>query len=335
MRTARNLFAGLCDPEQLERAALATVRGKRRRPEVASFLFRLEDELESLRAELEAGDYRPSRPDLMSIRDPKPRLIARVPIRDRVVQTALVQRMEPLFLASLRPEAFACRKGYGTHRAVLRLWELLRRHRFVLHLDVKSYFPSIDLEILRALLVRRIRDERFLTVVERVLAAGAGLYEPAAARRAAHLSPDWPPPGRGLPIGAYTSQLFAAHVYLAGFDHYVKRDLRVRGYLRYVDDLFFAAGRRAELRAVRASSVRWLLEERGLRLKHPEAPILSAFGHLDALGDRITREGIAALPRAFLHLRRRAAEALGPKGRRARSVDFGRSLASSAGIVLF
>ncbi|HEY2294031.1 MAG TPA: reverse transcriptase domain-containing protein [Thermoanaerobaculia bacterium] len=334
MKTARHLFARLCDPDHLDRAAAATVRGKRRRCDVASFLFRREEELARLQADLEAGRYRPGRPDLVAIRDPKPRLIARVPIADRVVHTALVELMEPVFLASLRPEAYACRRGFGTHRAVLRLWEILRRHRFALHLDIRSYFPSIDRAILRSLVARRIDDDRFLEIVDRVLESGAGLYDTTAARRAAHLTADWPPPGRGLPIGSSVSQLFAAHVYLAALDHHVKRVLRVPGYLRYVDDLFFAADRRCDLRRVREDVSRFLHEERGLRLKHPDARILSSRGHLDALGFRITREGIEALPRALARVRRRAASALGPR-QSGRRPDLGRSLASSAGLILF
>ncbi len=89
MKTARHLFARLCDPDHLDRAAAATVRGKRRRCDVASFLFRREEELARLQADLEAGRYQPGRPDLVAIRDPKPRLISRVPIADRAVQRHL------------------------------------------------------------------------------------------------------------------------------------------------------------------------------------------------------------------------------------------------------
>lgn len=334
MRTVGNLFARLCDPAHLDGAVAATARGKRRRRDVAWFLFRREEEVERLGAELAADRWRPSPFELARIRDPKPRLIARVPIADRVVHTALVHLMEPPFLASLRPEAYACRPGYGTHRAVLRLLELLRRHRFALHLDIRAYFPSIDLEILRRLLARRIRDRRFLAVVDRVLEAGAGIYDPPAGRALAGLAADWPPPGRGLPIGAYTSQLFAAHVYLAELDHHMKRVLKVPGLLRYVDDIFLFADRRADLRRWRGEVAAWLAAERGLRLKHPAAPILSCHGHLDALGYRLSRAGVQAHPRALRRLRRRVAAELARRRGRAR-VDLARSIAASAGVVLF
>ena len=333
MYTVRHLFSKLCDPAHLEAAAAKTVHGKRRRCDVALFLLRLDEEIETLRAALEAGTYQPHSFELVTIRDPKPRLIARVPIADRVLHTALVELIEPVFLRGLRPEAYACRQGLGTHRAVLRLLELMRRHHYALHLDVRSYFPSIDLEILRGLLARRIRDAKFLGVVDRVLESGRRIYTWSGVRERAGLAPDWPPPGWGLPIGAYTSQLFAAHVYLAELDHFVKRQLKIPGFVRYVDDLVLLAKHRAPLKQARNKIARWLATERGLKLKHPRARILSCRGHLDVLGYRITRDGVEPRPRTLRRLRRRVATSV--LGRPRPGFDLERSIASSAGSALF
>ncbi|MCK6514720.1 RNA-directed DNA polymerase [Myxococcota bacterium] len=231
----------------------------------------------------------------------------------------------------LRPEAMACRPGLGAHRAVLSLLRLMRRHRHVLHLDIRAYFPSVDHDILRALLARRVRDRPFLDVMDRALEADRGLYDRPEARAWAGLTPDWPPPGRGLPIGAATSQALAAHLYLNDLDHHVKRVLRAPGYVRYVDDLFLFADTRGALRQARAAIGEWLQRERGLRLKHPLAPILSCAGHLDGLGYRVTRAGLTVRPRALRRLSRRARWQLA--GRPGPSLA--RSFASSAGVVLF
>ena len=264
---------------------------------------------------------------------PKPRLIARVPIRDRVVQTALVRQIEPIFEPGYSPDDYACRPGFGTHRAVLRLWELMRRFRFAVHLDVRSYFPSIDPDILRPILSRRIQDEPFLAVVDHGLRAGRRLYVDQKHRQAAALDPDWPPPGRGLAIGSYTSQVFAAHIYLNAFDMWIKRDLKVPGYLRYVDDMFLFGSHRRDLRSWRQAVAEWLIEQRHLRLKHPQARILSCRGHLDGLGHRIRREDIEALPRTSRRFRRTLAQALDPFGRPP-CLDLDRSIAASLGVML-
>lgn len=331
MRTATGLFARLCEPSALERATRSATGNKRRRKDVAWFLFCLEDRLADLRADLLAGSYRPEPCELISIRDPKPRLIARTTIRDRIVQTAVVQQLEPILERSYSGDDYACRIGYGTHRAVMRLQENMRRHRFALHLDIRSYFPSIDRKVLLELLQRRIRDPQFLSLVAHLLEIGAGLYRGSANRRLAGLDPDWPPPERGLPIGAHSSQVLAAHVYLNEFDHWVKRQLKVPAYLRFVDDTFYFADHRAVLERWRTRIADWLRIERGLRLKHPQARVLSCHGHLDALGHRIRRSGIAALPRPLRRLHRRIRQHVAGT----LDVDLERSIASSVGIILF
>ncbi len=179
---------------------------------------------------------------------------------------------------------------------------------------------------------RRLRSQQLPSLRDeelgRVLEVGRGLYDAPAARALAGLAPGWP-------IGAYTSQLFAAHVYLNAFDHFVKRTLKTPGYVRYVDDLFLFGDRRADLRRWRGEVAGWLAEHRALRLKRPQARILSCRGHLDALGYRIRREGVQALPRALRRIACRAREAMLPPGSRPGAVDLGRSLAASSGVVLF
>ena len=296
------------------------------------FLFRLDSELARLRELLSSRRYRPSVPELITIRDPKPRVISRVPIADRVVHTALVLLMEPILLRSLSTEAYACRRGFGTHRAVLRLVELMRRHPHALHLDVRCYFPSIDRDILLDLLKAPIRDAPFLEIVKGTVHSSAGLYDDPQVRRAARLDPDSSPPGRGLPIGSHLSQLFAAHVYLNAFDHFVKRQLKVPGYLRYVDDLFLFGETRARLQEWRSEVRDWLWRERRLLLKRPRARVLSCRGTLDALGYRLTGSGWRPRPHAYRRLEKRVTVELGDSSR---SVDFQRSITSSAGLLLF
>lgn len=334
MWTLGRLFEPLVDRANLERAAELTVRGKRRRPDVAWFLIRRDTVLARIERELRAGCWMPAGFDLLFLRDPKPRVIARAPLEDRIVHAALVERIEPAFLSAATDDDFACRPGYGTHRARIRLLEALRAHRFFLHLDIQHYFPSIDLGLLRALLARRIRDRRFLDLVDRVLESGAGLYDGAAARRHARMSDAWPPRGGGLPIGARTSQLFAAHVLLAELDQRVRREWRVPAYVRYVDDLFLFADCRAELRRVRAAIGAWLWRERRLRLKVPEARVRAAEGHVDALGKRITRTGIEPFRSSWTGLRAAVARELFPRGARRRP-DIRRVIASAVGHYLY
>ncbi len=328
MHSYRRLFETLVDADHLDAAADRTVRGKRRRRDIAWFLFRREEVLAGLRAALLRGTYRPGRFQLLYLRDPKPRVIARSSVEDRIVQSAIAMLLEPIWLRSAVVEDFACRPGGGTHRALLHLLACMRRQSWAVHLDVRSYFASICTRRLLAQLSARVRDRRLLALLESILQAGVGLFDTPRARRHARMDPDWPPPGRGLPIGSTTSQLFASHVFLQGLDHFVKRELKVPGYLRYVDDLFLLGNRRRDVLAWRAALGEYLDRELDLRLKRPDARVLSSRGHIDALGWRVRRDGLEPLPAALARLRQRCRRRV--RGERSR-VELERSMVTALG----
>ena len=265
------------------------------------------------------------------IYDPKPRLIVCAPVPDRVVHTALVMLAEPFFLRRATADAFACRPGFGTHRAVLALQRCMRKHRFAVHLDIRAYFPSVHLPTLKGLLATSIRDARFLSVLDLVLVAGSLYFIHGRSRKPGMPVHPWSK-DRGLPIGALTSQLFAAHVYLSGLDHFIKRTLKISGYVRYMDDLFCFANRRTDLRAARSAIQRWLADERRLELKHPNARVLAAAGHIDGLGYRIRRDRIEVLPRTLKRIRRRIHLAI---NKEMSITHLSRSMASATAAALF
>lgn len=303
LKRARGLFERLADRDWFEATVDDALRGKRRRPAVAHLLVRRESAVRELAGALADGRWHPAPMRPLTIRDPKPRVIAWSPLEDRLVFHALARLIEQVFLPSASETSYACIPGRGVHRARLRLMRHLRRAHWFVHLDLRSYFPSICTDRLRALLARRIADRPFLEVLDRVLRAGAGFADRPRLRRFARMEPDWPPRGRGLPIGAATSQTLAAHVYLQRFDHWVQRERRPTGYLRYVDDLFLFERDRERLEELRRAIAAWLDEHRSARLKSPNARVRSCRGALDALGARITREGVAPLPRRARELR--------------------------------
>ncbi len=232
-------------------------KGKRGLPSAAAFEYRLEDNLLELGQELRDRTYRPGRYVSFYIHDPKRRLISAAPFRDRVVHHALCNLIEPLFERSFIADSYANRVGKGTHAALDRAQEFARRYRYVLPCDLRQYFPSIDHAILRDILARKIDDADALWLVERILESGIGVL--SEEYTLVYFPGDDPSTGsgqglfavnrpRGLPIGNLTSQ-FWANCYLNPFDHFVKRELRCGGYVRYVDDfLLFADDKRTLLR---------------------------------------------------------------------------------------
>lgn len=127
-------FANLC------RAAKNAVRGKRSVQGAARFLAQLEPEVLQLQRALVTGLWQPGRPVTFDIRDPKVRTITAAPFRDRVVHHALIDVLEPGLDAALLPCTFACRRGYGQHRALQHAQRLVRRHGWFSKLDVAKFF---------------------------------------------------------------------------------------------------------------------------------------------------------------------------------------------------
>ena len=261
------------------RAAL----GKRSRPGVARVLLDLEGTVLRLSRALRDGTWEPGRASVHVIHDPKTRTITAAPFADRIVHQALCATIGPLLDRGLIADTYACRVGRGTHAALARARRWARAHRFALHLDVRKYFPSIDHAILLGQLERDLRCPRTLDVCARILATGARAITPARF----HIPGDdlFTPAGRaiGLPIGNLTSQHFANR-YLSPVDHRAKDRLRVRAYLRYMDDMLLFDDDAARLRDLGHALEEACFRQR-LRL-HPWQVVPTA-GGLGWLGFRI------------------------------------------------
>lgn len=253
MKTFKHLYPTITSFENLYLAFKKAAKGKRGQSSVAAFEFDLEANLFRLQEELQAKTYRPGGYDSFYIHDPKHRLISAAPFRDRVVHHALARVIEPIFERGFIADSYANRVGKGTHAALDRCQEFARGYRYVLQCDVRQFFPSIDHALLRTILARKIADPDTLWLAGAILDSGVGVlaadyelvYFPGDDLFAA-LRP------RGLPIGNLTSQ-FWANCYLDGLDQFVKRELRCRAYVRYVDDFLLFSDDKGRLWAWRAA----------------------------------------------------------------------------------
>ena len=265
--------------------------GKRRWPAVARFAIDADRHVFALHRALRAGTYRPGRYHLRVIHEPKTRLICAPRLRARVLHQALVADIGPTYTRGYIDHSYACLAGRGPQRAVLRYLGWSRRYRWRLSLDVRRYFLSIDHSVLLDLIARRLRDRRTLALVRALVAHGGQVYRSPQAVQVLGLERDPVAPGTGLPIGSLLSQ-WSANLYLDGLDQQVKRVLRVRGYLRYMDDLSLFSDDREQLRAVRAAIVEWLARERRLTLNRKRWHVVPAAQPSTYLGYRVSRAGV-------------------------------------------
>jgi hypothetical protein len=266
MRRVGNLFEAIVEMENLRRGFWRAARGKRHRRDVVAFADALDERLGEMAAGLRSGIHPVGQFHQFEIHDPKRRIITAPAFAERVLHHAIINVCEPHFERWLIPDSFACRPGKGRERAVVRAARFARKFSWRVHLDVRQCFDSIPHDRLRDRLAARFKDPRLLGLFAAIIAGFRGGM------------------GRGLPIGSLMSQHFA-NFYLGFLDRFVKEDLRIRGYVRYMDDLVLWGNDRSGLVAAEACCREFLANSLGLEFK--PAGVVESLRGVDFLGCRI------------------------------------------------
>ena len=221
----------IADRKNLADAVYLAARGKRLHANVGHFLSSCEDNLNGLAREIVAGTYLPSPYDQFVINDPKRRTIHAPVFRDRVLHHAIVLITGEHLDRTLIDDSFACRVGKGSLAAVHRAQSFCQRYPWYAKVDVLQYFHSIDHEVLMDAFARRFKGKRFLNLIERIVCS----FEASN--------------GKGLAIGALTSQYFA-NLYLNLSDRWLSSQQEVRSVVRYMDDTICWFNDKASAKAI-------------------------------------------------------------------------------------
>lgn len=269
------------------------------------------------------GEYVPQPFTVFAVTDPKLREIFAPAFADRLVQQWLVRHIEPWWERRFIDDSYANRKGRGTHAAVQRLQRFMRqpRHRWYCKLDIRSFFPCIDRQVLLGLWRDALPRlpvaptlRRQLDQVASAIILQSPLEPPPVRSGDLALLASIPPhkslfgggASVGLPIGSLTSQFFA-NVYLNELDQFVKHQLKVRAYLRYVDDFVLLADEPATLLAWKAQIEAFLAARLRLQL-HPRKVVLQRCAQgIDFLGNVVYPHHRLVRQRTVRALRRRIA----------------------------
>ena len=205
--------------------------------------------------------------------EPKERQIMALPFYDRVVQHAINNVLEPIFDKRFISQSYACRKGKGMHAAsdTLKEWlyEWNKYHPdqplYAIKADIHHYFQSIDHAVLKTEIRKVIKDAGVLALLDRIIDHNGNM-----------------PDGVGIPVGNLTSQLFA-NIYLDALDQFIKHELGVEAYIRYMDDFVILSPDKEQLRSWLARIEQFLREELKLEF-NPKTTILAAKNGIDFVG---------------------------------------------------
>lgn len=222
MKRYGNLFEKIFTQENLYLAYLDARKGKRKKQRCFEFETNLSVNIENLYKSLHNNTYKPKPYFKFDVYEPKQREIHAPAFCDIVVQHAIYRIIYPIFNVTFIDTSFACRKCMGTHKASDYTQKCIRfcnSELYYLKCDIQKFFYSINRLILKSLLEKKIKDKRLINIMM--------LYTELNNKT-------------GIPIGNLLSQLYAL-IYLNPLDHFVKRYLKIKNYVRYVDD-FIAIG---------------------------------------------------------------------------------------------
>lgn len=250
MKRSAVSLADVADWRNLAAAFWQASRGKAARADVGAFRADLEGELATLRPGILDGSVRLGEMRTFRIRDPKPRVIHAPAFRERVLHHALMAHVGPVLDRALVDDTYACRQGKGALAAVRRCQEHARRFSWYAKIDIRSYFASIDHTVCASMLHRKFKDRPLLGLLTRIIDA----HHDRA--------------GKGVPIGALTSQHFANY-YLSGLDRLLLEHCRVGGMVRYMDDVVWWGTSREAVREIGRQASTFVGERLLLEVKQP------------------------------------------------------------------
>jgi retron-type reverse transcriptase len=247
MKRISNLYERICSVENLQLADSIARKGKLTQPGVIMHDRNRDNNIQQLHEMLKNKTYKTSDYTTFTIYEPKERLIFRLPYYpDRIVHHAVMNILEPIFIATFTADTYSCIKKRGIHAAARAVKKALRDSagtQYCLKLDIKKFYPNVDHGVLKQLLRRKIKDSDLLWLLD-------GIIDSA----------------EGLPIGNYLSQ-YLANFYLTYFDHWLKEELWVKYYFRYADDMVILSGNKEDLHVILAEIRNYLQENLKLKIK--------------------------------------------------------------------
>jgi len=265
MKSIKHIKERVTDYDNLYKAYLKTRKRKRFRPEVLEFSANLEDNLHDLQDALRSMTYRPGKYYKRIIHDPVDRLIMWQAFIHRVVQWAVFRVINPEFARGYIEDVHSCIKGRGSDTAAQRLFYFMQqdsrieknsgldpdgrpvRRFYFQKMDVSKFFYRIDHQVSLDLVGRKCNyDPWLMWIMDLFVNAEGEKFGFPPGKGIKDVTPDEMVADKGLAVGSLLNQMLA-NVNMNEVDHFVKRQLHVRQYVRYVDDSVMLSDSKAQL----------------------------------------------------------------------------------------
>lgn len=278
-----NSFEEITSIKALRQGFDNAIKGKQQSIHATELNYKLIPQLTTLQKELRNRTYKPRPYRIKIILEPKVRKIEAPAFRDRIVHHAVHSTLNPFYEKHFINDSYACRSNRGTHRAVKRVEQFIHKNPnlYVCKIDVSKYFTSINHRKLYEILNKRIKDKQLLYLLAQII------HSTNSGTEYDYLFPSdsyfHTKGARGIPIGNLTSQLFA-NIYLHELDMYAKQTLKIRQYVRYMDDILIFHEDKKELERLQQKIIEFLYNELYLTVNPRKVRLFPARVGVDFVG---------------------------------------------------
>lgn len=289
MKKIGNIYPKICSSENIYFAIINASKRKRKRTNVKKVLENLDNNIKIVQKMLVNKTYKPNEYKKIKIHDGarrKERIIYKPQFfPDQVIHWALMLQIQGIISKGMYEYCCASIKNRGIIYVVRKLKKILvidrKNTKYCLKLDVKKFYPSVDVNILKNKFVKKIKCRDTLDLIDLILDSSE----------------------QGLPIGNYTSQWFA-NFYLQDLDHFIKEKLHIKYYIRYMDDMILFGKNKKELHKAKIEIENFLHKEH-LRLKENWNLFKVDSRPIDFVGYRFYRGYTTLRKSNFLRIKRR------------------------------
>lgn len=261
----------------LYKAYYRICKNKRNKRYILEYEIDLETNLTNLLNDLKNNKYKPGKYREFIIYEPKERIIKALPFKDRIVHQWYIEEfIKPYIIPRFINDSYSCIEGRGSHKGIIKLRKYMCRlynnnkNYFVLKCDISKYFYSIDKDILFRIMTKYISDKDLLNLTRVIIYDTDDKIS--------------------IPIGNYTSQYFA-NIYLNELDYYIKQVLKIKYYIRYMDDFVILLDTKEQCKETKFLIEEFLKNELHLELNKKSKYFHNRFG-IDFLGYRIFNDYI-------------------------------------------